>query len=99
MDVGQEVLVREAVEQLVELLKAGPITTEHDEWLLVGRGLGPQSLAHQPTGVGQPVGGVEVKIDTGHARPFFANSTSRPTGRPVAPLLAPLFQAVPAMSR
>src|SRR6185436_11250483 len=26
-------------------------------------------------------------------------SSSRPTGRPVAPLAAPLFQAVPAMSR
>src|SRR3990167_334862 len=61
----------------------------------------PDGLAQQASGVFQLVGCAKME---GHFRHLFSaraikNSTSSPTGRPVAPFAAPLFQAVPAMSR
>src|SRR4051794_27129284 len=73
------------------------------------------SLAQQPAGIAQLVRRVEMELDPGHcaaealrldlptpAAPSWRDRrywNSRPTGRPVAPLFAPLLQAVPAISR
>ena len=58
-------------------------------------------LAQQAAGISQFVGRVEVKGDFGHFALAVLNKycNNKPTGRPVAPLAAPLFQAEPAMSK
>ena len=94
-DMGDEVLIGEGPQQLVE---AGEL-----DRILAPDHRAPAAavdLAQQPATVVQLVRRVEVEIDPGHpSARAIRKRVSSGTGRPLAPFWAPDFQAVPAMSR
>ena len=73
----------------VQLCSSRPLSEHDDLCTASGR------FAQKPTGVSQLVGRSKMKRNLGHLAAACAirYSTNKPTGRPVAPLLAPLFQA------